>query len=63
MKRRDVRYWHKADIAYCTAHVRFRVQSGHDVLHCKCLLLTQSGHSVAVGTCLKFRILIRPEAT
>ena len=31
------------------------------VLHCKCLLLTQSGHSVAVGTCLKFSILIRPE--
>ena len=22
----------------------FGVKSGHDVLHCKCLLLTQSGH-------------------
>ena len=20
----NVRYWHKADIGYCTAHVRFR---------------------------------------
>ena len=28
-----------------TANVRFWGQSGHDVLHCKCLLLTQSGHS------------------
>jgi hypothetical protein len=28
---RDVRSWHKADIPSCTAHVRFRGQSGHDV--------------------------------
>ena len=28
----------------CTAHVRFRRQSGHAVLHCKCPLMTQSGH-------------------
>src|SRR5262249_48688453 len=34
----------KADMAYCTAHVRFWRQSGHSVLHCICLLLTQSGH-------------------
>jgi hypothetical protein len=27
----------------CAANVRFRGQSGHTVLHCKCLLLTQSG--------------------
>ena len=26
----DVRYWPKADIASCTAHVRFWGQSGHD---------------------------------
>jgi hypothetical protein len=26
---RNVRYWHKADIPLCTAHVRFREQSGH----------------------------------
>ena len=24
VKRLDVRYWHKADMSYCTAHVRFR---------------------------------------
>ena len=27
----DVRSWYKADIPSCTAHVRFRGQSGHDV--------------------------------
>jgi len=26
----NVRYWHKADIGYCTANVRFRGESGHD---------------------------------
>jgi ABC-type uncharacterized transport system substrate-binding protein len=31
----------------CAAHVRFWSKSGHALLHCKCLLLTQSGHSVA----------------
>ena len=40
----DVRYWHLADIPSCTAHVRFRGQSGHDLLQCKCPLMTQSGH-------------------
>jgi hypothetical protein len=25
----DVRYWRKADMAFCTAHVRFWGQSGH----------------------------------
>ena len=40
----DVRYWHKADITKCTAHVCFWGKSGHAVLHCKCPLLTQSGH-------------------
>ena len=25
----DVRFWHLADIPSCTAHVRFREQSGH----------------------------------
>jgi hypothetical protein len=24
-----VRYWPKADMGFCTAHVRFRGQSGH----------------------------------
>jgi hypothetical protein len=27
--RDNVRFWHKADILSCTAHVRFRGQSGH----------------------------------
>ena len=40
----NVRYWHKADMDQCTAHVRYWGQSGHALLHCKCLLLTQSGH-------------------
>jgi len=31
---------------FCAAHVRFRGQSGHGLVHCTCLLLTQSGHSV-----------------
>ena len=40
----------KADICYCTADVRFRGQSGHDLLRCTCLLLTQSGHHPALTT-------------
>ena len=34
----------KADMPFCTAHVRYWGQSGHAVLHCKCPLMTQSGH-------------------
>jgi len=30
--RRDVRLWPKADIPSCTAHVRFRLNSGHRFL-------------------------------
>jgi hypothetical protein len=37
-----VRYWPKADIVPCTAHVRFRGKSGHDILRCECPLMTQS---------------------
>jgi putative tryptophan/tyrosine transport system substrate-binding protein len=40
----NVRFWHKADISSCTAHVRFRGQSGHDYCIAKCPLMTQSGH-------------------
>jgi hypothetical protein len=29
----DVRYWPKADIAFCAAHVRFWEQSGHQETH------------------------------
>jgi hypothetical protein len=36
----NVRFWPLADMRQCTAHVRFRGQSGHDVLHCKCSLMT-----------------------
>ena len=43
----NVRYWHKADIPSCAAHVCFRGQSGHGFLRRKCLLLTQSGHRPA----------------
>src|SRR5215510_12530308 len=30
-------------------------------MHCKCLLLTQSGHGAATGTYVKFNITKRPE--
>ena len=47
----DVRSWHKADIPSCTAHVRFRGQSGHDFLRCECPLMTQSAYwAVSVGS-------------
>jgi hypothetical protein len=36
------RYWPKADIPNCTAHVRFRGQSGHRLLRCKCPLMTEA---------------------
>src|SRR5262245_21248610 len=38
----DVRYWPKADIGYCAAHVRFRRESRHD-------LLRMSAFAVAIG--------------
>src|SRR5262245_7005359 len=38
----DVRFWPKADIGYCTAHVCFRGQSGHDRLR-------MSAFAVAIG--------------
>src|SRR5262249_40749895 len=37
-----VRFWPKADIPRCTAHVRFRGQSGHDRLR-------MSAFAVAIG--------------
>ena len=42
LKAQDVRYWPKADIAYCTAHVRFRGKSRHDRLR-------ESAFAVAIG--------------
>src|SRR6185503_1101709 len=38
-----VRYWPKADMTVCTAHVRFRGQSRHDFRIAVCPLMTQ-GH-------------------
>src|SRR5262249_14521274 len=49
----DVRYWPKADMSCCAARVRFRGQSRHGLLHCTCLLLTESGHHVCPA---KYRI-------
>src|SRR6478752_8693729 len=45
------RYWPLADIGYCAAHVRYWGESGHAVLHCKCLLLTQSRHDDCNAKC------------
>ena len=42
MKGTNVRYWPKADIRSCTAHVRFWGQSGHDRLR-------MSAFAVAIG--------------
>jgi len=38
----DVRYWPKADIPVCTAHVRFRGEGGHE-------LVRKSAFAVANG--------------
>src|SRR5262249_24906271 len=35
----------KAEIFLVPSNVRYWGQSGHGLLHCKCLLLTQSGHT------------------
>jgi Co/Zn/Cd efflux system component len=40
----NVRFWPLAEIPSYTAYVRFRGQSGHGPLQCKCPLMTQSGH-------------------
>ena len=47
---RNVRYWHLADMPSCTAHVRFRGQSGHGVDIAECPLTTRSCHSVYCST-------------
>ena len=39
---RNVRFWPKADIPSCTAHVRFRGESGHDRLR-------KSAFAVVIG--------------
>jgi hypothetical protein len=40
--RLDVRFWPKADICFCAAHVRFQRYSGHDRLR-------KSAFAVAIG--------------
>ena len=47
---RNVRYWHLADIRPCPLNVRFWGQSGHALGGVRCLLLTQSGHLVGLGS-------------
>ena len=42
--RDHVRLWHKADMHWCTANVRFWGQSGHRECNVECLLMTKSGH-------------------
>jgi hypothetical protein len=49
MSSANVRYWPKADIPSCTAHVRFRGQGGHRLMRCICPLMTQSGHPFQKG--------------
>jgi hypothetical protein len=39
----DIRYWPIADVGYCTAHVRFQGQSGHDPSG-------ESAFAVAIGS-------------
>jgi len=47
---RHVRLWHLADIAGLPLNVRFKGQSGHDLLQRECPLVTQSGHRLALNT-------------
>jgi hypothetical protein len=58
----------KADMTICEAHVRFCGrywgQSGHALVQCVCLLMTQSGHGVGIVTYVKLGIAVnRPGAT
>src|SRR6185437_2145047 len=55
---RDVRFWPIADIANCTAHVRFWGQSGQAFLRCLLPLLTQSGHCAYRGISVQLRVLL-----
>jgi len=42
-----VRFWPKADMSLCAAHVRFWGQSGHGDCIAKSLLITQGGDNSA----------------
>ena len=55
--RRNFRCWHKADISFCTANVRFRGSSGHHSDEPKCPLMTQSGrHTNMHFTSVRLRL-------
>ena len=41
----SVHSWHLADMLFTLTNVCFWVESGHDFLIAKCLLMTQNGHS------------------
>ena len=43
----------EADVSPNAINVRFRGQSGHGLLHCKCQLLTQSGHASPINVILR----------
>jgi hypothetical protein len=51
-----VRYWPKADIGYCTAHVRFRGESGHAGCRkrCRCGSLISKKKSRSRAAALSF---------
>jgi len=42
----EVCYWHLADLQSALMNVRFEGNNGHDADVTRCLLLTQSGHSL-----------------
>ena len=44
IERREVRYWHKADVPLALMNVRFEGNNGHDANVTRCPLMTQSGH-------------------
>jgi hypothetical protein len=54
--KRDVRYWHKADIPIVRINVRPWGSSGHAFVHRICLLLTQSGHELDDQGCTFLKV-------
>ena len=44
--------------AQCTAHVRYWGKSGHDVLRCTCLLMTQSDPSRWMATFVMAGVMV-----
>ena len=50
-------FWHQADVQTVLMNVRFEGNNGHDAEVARCLLMTQSGHDIAV---LSLRSPVRP---